>query len=169
MERRMVVIGSPLAFVESEEAAKRFIRDFLAYHNKSLKRSAWKSRKRRKLHEQGVLPEHPYDKPEPDPEGSIPGMIYCDPDAGIELAFGYNGLIPDTGNPWYAGDDDDMNHDDEAMVLLESSHISGKWMHYLVEKYDFPCLEFPGLSGRELLMYNLDFVLRFWKGKGYHS
>ena len=55
------------------------------------------------------------------------------------------------------------------MVLLESSHISGKWMHYLVEKYDFPGLEFPGLSGHELLMYNLDFVMRFWKRKGYHS
>ncbi len=159
----MVVIGSPLAFVESEEATNRFIRDFLVYYNKSLKRSAWKSRKRRKLHEQGVLPGHPYDKPEPDPEESVPGMIYCDPDAGIELAFGYNGLVPDTGNPWYE------RYDDEAMMLLESSHISGKWMHYLVEKYDFPGLEFPGLSGRELLMYNLDFVLRFWKRKGYHS
>ncbi len=85
-------------------------------------------------------------------------MIYCDPDAGIELAFGYNSLVPDTGNPWYARDDDDMNYDDEAMMMRESSHISGKWMHYLVAKYDFPGLEFPGLSGRELLMEK--FVLK---------
>ncbi|MFH0758999.1 MAG: hypothetical protein V2B15_17045 [Bacteroidota bacterium] len=55
------------------------------------------------------------------------------------------------------------------MRMLESPYISGNWMHYMLARYDLPGLEFPGLSGRELLMDNLDFMLRFWKRKGYHS
>ena len=55
------------------------------------------------------------------------------------------------------------------MMMLESPHINGKWMHYLVSNYDLPGLEFPGLSGRELLLDNFDFMLRFWKRKRYYS
>ena len=65
--------GNPLAFVESEEGANRFIHDFLEHHNKSLNRSARKRRKQLELDEQWMLPEHPHDIP--DPEESIPGMI----------------------------------------------------------------------------------------------
>ena len=36
-------------------------------------------------------------------------------------------------------------------------------MHYVVNNYDIPGLDFPGEGGRELLMENLDFMLRFWK------
>jgi len=149
--------GKPLAFVESQEAANRVIHDFVEYHNTSRKRFSLKDQNQPKL-------------PEPDPvQGEqIPGMIFYDPDAGINLAFGFNNLIPDKRNNSYVkgAEDEDGN---EAMRMLESPYISGNWMHYLVAHYDFPGLEFPGLSGRELLMNNLDFMLRLWKRKGYHS
>ncbi len=164
--------GQPLVFVESEEAANSFIRDFLAYHNKSIKRYARKRRKHREPPEQDVLPGSPYNDTDRDPDlvqdEDIPGMIFCDPDSGIELVFGFNDLIPDIRNRWYEEEVEEGNGD-EVMMMLESPHISGKWMHYMVAHYDFPGLEFPGLSGRELLMDNLDFMLRFWKRKGYHS
>jgi hypothetical protein len=67
------------------------------------------------------------------------------------------------------GDDTEEDPGYGTMMMLESPHISGKWMNYLVTYYDIPGLEFPGLSGRELLLDNLDFMLRFWKRKGYYS
>ena len=99
----------------------------------------------------------------------IPGMIFCDPDSGIDLAFGYNDLIPDARNQWYMSTNTENDPGDGTMMMLESPHINGKWMHYLVSNYDLPGLEFPGLSGRELLLDNLDFMQRFWKRKGYYS
>ena len=163
--------GKPLAFVESEEAANSFIRDFLAYHNRSLKRSARKGRKDRMLPEQDMLPESNYKEKDPDlvQVEAIPGMIFCDPDSGTNLVFGFNDLIPDARNKWYMGDDTEEDPGYGTMMMLESPHISGKWMNYLVTYYDIPGLEFPGLSGRELLLDNLDFMLRFWKRKGYYS
>jgi hypothetical protein len=161
--------GKPLAFVESEEAANSFISDFLTYHNRSLMKSARKGRKGRKLSGQDVLPENSNKNLDPDPDRDEvpPGMIFCDPDSGIELVFGFNDLIPDARNKWYMGDDDEVDPVNESMMMLESPHISGKWMHYLVSTYDLPDLKFPGLSGRELLLDNLDFVLRFWKRDNY--
>ena len=88
---------------------------------------------------------------------------------GNPLAFGYNNLVPDIGNPWYTGGAGDGSDGDEAMRLLQSSYISGKWIDYLMVQYDLPGIEFPGLSGRKLLTDNLDFMLRFWKREGYFA
>ena len=154
---------------ESEEAANSFIRDLLAYHNRSAGRSARRRRKQRELPEQEVLPGRPGDITDSGPEEAIPGMIFCDPDGGIELAFGYNDLVPDPRNSWYVENDDGGEYGGEVMMLLESVYISEKWAHYLVANYDLPGLEFPGMGGRVLLMDNLDFMLRFWKEKGYYS
>ncbi len=163
--------GKPLAFVESEEAANSFIRDFLAFHNSSLMRSARMGRKGRRLPEKEVFPENKSKNKDPDlvRKEDIPGMVFCDPDSGIELVFGFNDLIPDTRNKWYMGHDTEEDPGNETMMMLETPHISGNWMKYLVSTYDLPGLEFPGLSGHELLMDNLDFMLRFWKRKGYYS
>ena len=163
--------GKPLAFVESEEAANSFIRDFLAYHNRSLKRSVRKQRKDRMPLEQDMLPDSIFKEMEPDlvQVETIPGMVFCDPDSGIDLAFGYNDMIPDARNQWYMSTNTEDDPGDGTMILLESPHINGKWMQYLVSNYDLPGLEFPGLSGRELLLDNFDFMLRFWKRKRYYS
>jgi hypothetical protein len=163
--------GKPLAFVESEEAANSFIRDFLAYHNRSLKRSVRKQRKDRMPLEQDMLPDSIFKEMEPDlvQVETIPGMVFCDPDSGIDLAFGYNDMIPDARNQWYMSTNTEDDPGDGTMILLESPHINGKLMHYLVSNYDLPGLEFPGLSGRELLLDNFDFMLRFWKRKKYYS
>jgi hypothetical protein len=96
--------------------------------------------------------------------GPIPGMVFFNRGSGIQTAFGFNDLVPDPDNRWYSQEE----AGEEAMRLLYSNFISGDWMHYLAENYDIPGLSFPGLGGKELLMENLDFMLRFWKRKGYY-
>ena len=107
---------------------------------------------------------------------TIPGMIFFNRESGIQMVFGLNDLVPDPDNASYREDatmdvsnnESDTESGHETMRLLYSSHISGDWMHYMVNNYDIPELDFPGEGGRELLMENLDFMLRFWKRKGYY-
>jgi hypothetical protein len=163
--------GKPLAFVENTETAEGFIRDFLAYHNKSKMDSLHKERKDRKIQEADMFPEikpRTTDSDQIDTE-TIPGMVYCDPDTGIALVFGHNEMIPDPRNKWYTDGNAEENVSDGTLIMLESQHISGNWMKYLASNYDLPGLEFPGLGGRELLVDNLDFMLRFWKREGYYG
>ena len=139
--------GRSLAFVESEEAANHFIRDFIT-------------------DEYEVIPEA---IPDPVPEEQIPGMIFCSQDSGIELVFGYNSVVPDSNNRWYRKNETGEGSEEIMSRMLESPHISANFMQYLATHYSFPGLGFPGLSGRELLKNNLDFMLRFWKRNNYHD
>jgi len=176
--------GTPLAFVENVEAAKVFIRDLLVFHDRSTRRSARWGQKGRRKPGRGVGEDFEHKIPEPDvvtidsipgddadevDTTTIPGMIYCDPETGIELVFGYNDLIPDSRNTWYAEDGNGEDRAGAAMMMMESQYISGNWMKYLVSSYDLPGLDFPGPDGQDLLLDNLDFMLRFWKRKDYYG
>ena len=132
-------------------------------------KSLRKKREGRKINEPDLIPEIKQRVPDADHNEieTIPGMVYCDPDTGIELVFGHNDLIPDPRNKWYTADNTEEDLSDGTLMMLESKHISGNWMKHLVSNYDLPGLEFPELSGRDLLMDNLDFMLRFWKREGY--
>ena len=168
--------GKPIAFVESEEKAGSFIRDYLVFHNESLDIPASEKREGRERILKNELLMRPARGSELGDIESVPGMIFFNRESGIQMAFGLNDLVPDPDNTSYsedATDDVSDNESDtesghEAMRLLYSSYISGDWMHYLVNNYDIPELDFPGEGGRELLMDNLDFMMRFWKRKNYY-
>ncbi len=95
-------------------------------------------------------------------------MIFFNRETGMQMAFGYNDLVPDPDNSWYIDHETDYETGNGAMRLLCSSYISGDWMHYMVDNYNIPGLDFQGEGGRELLLDNLDFMLCFWKRKGYY-
>ena len=160
---------------ESEESKILFSKDSAVKRkeNGQLFRSFMKSlrneRKGREINEPDLIPEikrTTTDSNHIEIE-TIPGMVYCDPDTGIELVFGHNDLIPDPRNKWYTADNTEEDLSDGTLMMLESKHISGNWIKYLVSNYNLPGLEIPGLSERDLLMDNLDFMLRFWKREGY--
>jgi hypothetical protein len=156
--------GKPIAFVESEENAGNFIQDFLIFHNETLDVPAKEKSKRREMIKETELTKRPGKSSDHGDTEHISGMIFFNRESGIQMAFGFNDLVPDPGNTWYRKDETG----NETMRLLYSSYISGDWMHYMVNNYDIPGLDFPGEGGRELLMKNLDFMLRFWKRKGYY-
>jgi hypothetical protein len=156
--------GKPIAFVESEENADSFIQSFLIFHNETLDVPARKKKKRREILMKAELTRNPVKGSEHGDTKAIPGMIFFNPESGIQMVFGLNDFVPDPDNTWYREDETG----DEAMRLLFSSHISGNWMHYMVKNYEISRLDFPGKGGKEILMENLDFMLRFWKRKGYY-
>ena len=156
--------GKPIAFVESEEKAGSLIQDFLIFHNETLDIPAREKRKAREMIMKTELTKRPIKSSDHGDAEAIPGMIFFNPESGIQMVFGLNDLVPDQDNTWYREDETG----DETLRLAYSYHISGDWMHYMVNNYDIPGLDFPGEGGRELLMENLDFMLRFWKRKGYY-
>jgi len=160
--------GKPIAFVESEEMAGNFIQDFLIFHNDFLDAPAQEKRKGREKIMETNLRKRSGITSAQGSIGPVPGMIFFHRESGIQMAFGLNNLVPDPDNASYSAHEDRNENDPESMRLLYSSYISGDWMHYLVNNYDIPGLDFPGEGGRELLMENLDFMLRFWKRKGYY-
>jgi hypothetical protein len=168
--------GKPIAFVESEEKAGSFIRDYLVFHNESLDIPASEKREGKERILKNELLMRPARGSELGDIESVPGMIFFNRESGIQMAFGLNDLVPDPDNTSYCEDTTDDVSDNEsdtesgheAMRLFYSSYISGDWMHYMVNNYNIPGLDFPGEGGRELLMDNLDFMLRFWKRKGYY-
>jgi hypothetical protein len=168
--------GKPIVFVESEEKAHIFVRDYLVFHNESLDIPASEKREGRER----ILKNELLLSPDRDAfhgdTGLVPGMIFFNRESGIQMAFGLNDLVPDPDNTSYRENstvdvpesESDTGSGHEAMRLLYSSYISGDWMQYLVKNYDIPGLDFPGEGGRELLMDNLDFMMRFWKRKNYY-
>jgi hypothetical protein len=168
--------GKPIAFVESEEKAGSFIRDYLVFHNESLDISASEKREGSKRILKNELLMRPGRSSEHGDNEAVPGMIFFNRESGIQMAFGFNDLVPDPDNASFKEDltvdvsdnESDNESAHEAMRLLYSFYISGDWMRYLVNNYDIPGLDFPGDGGRELLMDNLDFMMRFWKRKNYY-
>lgn len=149
--------GKPLAFVAGEEASDSFIALLMVYHNSLVKRLLHKGRKSDGMIDPGTFEA-----------GTEPGMIFSDPDKGIKIAYGYNNLVPDADNPWYVEGDDGGGDEDDPMLMLYSSVMSGQWIYYLMKQHNLSGIEFPGLGGRKLLMDNFDFMLRFWKRGGYY-
>ena len=156
--------GKLMAFVESRKEAERFIRSFYLHYNESLGLPGRKKRERKQMiltdiRDTDAVLDTAFEFDEP-----TPGMIFFNPEHGIEAVSGYIGFIPDPDNPWYDPDESA----DGAMDLLYSLRISGRWVHYILDEYDIPGLAFPGEGGGEMLMENLDFMLRFWKESYYY-
>ena len=91
--------------------------------------------------------------------------LFFNPASGIELAHGFNNLIPDNDNPNYEKDYDW----DHAMDLFIGKSYSKEFIEYLVDNYEIEGFQFPGKTSGDMLKQNLDFMLRFWKRANYHS
>ena len=93
----------------------------------------------------------------------MPGIVYFNPRTGIEIVLGFNVIIPDPQNSHY---DESTDHD-EVLMLLYSKECSSNLVKYLIENYNLPGIKFPGERDENILVDNLDFMLRFWKNNSY--
>ncbi len=155
--------GKPIAFLGSQEEAGRFVQEYLIFHNEQLDISD--NQRKEALEKIQMISEQKSLEKKTEVPDSVPGLVYFNPASGIELAFGFNKLIPEPDNPWYMGPD----ADEDAMRLLYSQYISKECLEYILEHEVVPGLGFPGEGGQKLLTENLDFMIRFWKKKHYHS
>jgi hypothetical protein len=93
-----------------------------------------------------------------------PVTVFFNPEAGVELYFGFTRLIPDEDNPFYQGE----NETDELLSLIHSQQVSPAFANYVFTNYG---LEKTGMNGENnvFFMENLDFLMRFHKRNNYFT
>lgn len=152
-----------LVFTRNKREVEKIIHGFYDLFNESLKLSkkeienAQKRRKKKGFFGTGTKIDFEID--------DMPGIVYFNPRSGIEILFGYNGIIPDPQNPHY----EESVDRDEVLQLLYSKQCSSDLVKYLIENYHLPGIKFPGERDENILVDNLDFMLRFWKNNSYYS
>jgi hypothetical protein len=97
-------------------------------------------------------------------EDSESGLVFFNPNSGVEIATGVNKAFPLPHNPFF----DENGHDDDVMHVFISKEFSTELAKYCIEqgKDKLPFFK-EGLGA--LYLNDIDFLLRFWKSDKYHS
>lgn len=155
--------GSPVAFLPSAKI-EEFLQNTMSYYNDSLKLS---EKEREEAHERArkdgffgndIKSEVDFSQ---DVES---GLVFFNPKSGIEIAMGVNSVFPLSDNAFF---DESKSQDDIVHVLI-SDEFSTELAQYCIEqgKDKLPFFK-KGLGA--LYLYDIDFLLRFWKSDEYHT
>ncbi len=98
------------------------------------------------------------------PEGGDQGLVFFNPKAGLEMAYNVTSAFPLPENPWY----NEAESEEDLMYLFHSPDISTELVYYCIENCSHRLPYFKKGMGK-LLLNDIDFLLRFWKAKEYHS
>jgi hypothetical protein len=155
--------GSPIAFLPSDKI-QEFLQKSMEYYNSSLNLSEKeRAEARERAKKDGFFGESL--KSEVDfSEDSESGLVFFNPNSGVEIATGVNKAFPLPHNPFF----DENGHDDDVMHVFISKEFSTELAKYCIEqgKDKLPFFK-EGLGA--LYLNDIDFLLRFWKSDKYHS
>ncbi len=155
--------GSLIAFMTTDKMTA-FTEGFLEYYNRLTDPKRAKS----KTTKQKDVSDELFGDREKEfsglPDTGEPGLVFFNPKAGIEMAYGVNSAFPLPGNPWF----DESESEKDILYLLMSKDISTELVYYCIEHCSDRLPYFKQDKGKRLLD-DIDFLLRFWKGKEYHS
>ena len=156
-----------IKFHTTGKKVQKFIKDFFDYYNKSLNITAEvkeQSIKRQKdmgffgggIDQNIVSDEFKY----------TDGLVYYNPDSGIELLFGYNCLFHTRYRVGLT--DDELEFEFEDMLM--GNDASTNLLTYLIKNFPTPWAKFEGEKPMEnLLINNFDFMLRFLHPESYNA
>ena len=157
--------GSQIAFMLKKNL-NDFFRRYTTRYNDSLNLSEKErkaSRERARKEGFSATSEVPIDIHLPeDAEKTV--LVFFNPKSGVEIAYGVNNAFPLPNNPFF-----DADHSrEDIMFLLSSEEISTELTMFCIDhcKDD---LDFFQAGFGELLLEDLDFMLRFWKKEHYFS
>ncbi len=160
LEKKLAVFkdctnGSPIAFLSSENAAK-----FYAKYFESLSAINAISEEQKATIEQ-FLNSDSYKK---EAEESKSQIVFFNPKKGVEVAFFTSSAFPMPENPYFKEEESE----EDISNLLFNTHISPELANFCIDnckdKLDF----FQTGAGKKYLE-DWDFLLRFWKVRGYHT
>jgi len=92
------------------------------------------------------------------------GLVYFNPESGVEMAHGFNSAFAVDHNPYY----DEERSTEHLMQMLIDKSISTGLCYYAIEqgKNKLPLFKILGSKG---ILTDIDFLLRFWKRDAYHT
>jgi len=157
--------GKPISFFNSGNEAARFVLDFLKFQRASSPFSFKSADKAFRKSGKKELPDLPDELPIDDKAEKVSAFVFFNPESGIEMAYGYNELIPDPDNPLY----DEEECRENFIELIATPDISRECSLYLMETYKILGMGFPEEKNKNIIEENLDFLLRYWKRDKYYS
>jgi hypothetical protein len=155
--------NSPIAFLPATETQK-FMEEYIAHYNHSLnltKKDREQAKERAKR--EGFLAD--IDNTSIDlPEDAEAAVLFFNPNSGLEVTFGCCCAFPTDINAYYEVD----KSEDDIQYLLMSEEVSKELAMYCIDNFKDRLPFFKENPGKSLL-YDIDFLLRFWKKEAYHS
>lgn len=154
---------SLVAFMQSSEF-EDYAKDFIDYYNYSLnfsKEEIEETKQRAK--KEGANDSGEIDQ---DPLKGIdePGLVFFNPNSGLEMAWGILDAFPLPENPY----SDDGDSEDAIMTMLISQELSKELLFYAIENCKDKISFFKNVPGK-IILEDIDFVLRFCKKENYHT
>jgi len=155
--------GSPIAFLLSEKV-NDFFKNFIDYYNKSLNLSEKEIREAKETSKRDGFFGQEENNEIDFSESSDTGLVFFNPNSGVEIAFNINSAFPMNSNPYFY-EEDSM---EDTMSLLLSEEFSKELAMYAIDncKND---LTFFNKGIGEKYLEDIDFLLRFWKKESYHT
>ena len=154
--------GDQIAFLPADEI-EDFIRSATEYFNNTLDitekdREEAQARSRKEGYFGGEDNSLDYS------DVAASGLVFFNPNSGIEIALDINSAFPLDNNPYFSDEDSQ----DDTVFMLMSNEFSRELIMFCIEHCKDSLPFFKDEIGEKYLE-NIDFLLRFWKGKNYHS
>ncbi len=154
--------GYQIAFLPSDKI-EEYYRDYTEYFNNSFNLTAKeKEEAQQRARKDGFLGTK--NNHVNFSEVSETGLVFFNPKSGGEIALDVNNAFPLSHNPLF-----EIEHsEDDIMHLLMSEEISTELAMYCIDncKTELPFFN-EGVG--KFYLNDMDFLLRFWKRKNYHS
>ncbi len=154
--------GSQIAFMTSDRIGE-FTKAYIEFFNNSLNLSDKKIKEaRERSREDGFFGTE--DEPKIDTEISKSGLVFFNPQSGVEIALAVNSAFPLPNNPFF---EEEFSNEHIMRLLLDES-ISFELAMFCIENCK---ADLPFFNTREGQVYldDIDFLLRFWKKDNYHT
>jgi len=154
--------GYPIAFVSSD-GINEFVKDYTAFFNSTLNLSPRQVEKAHaRARKEGFFLSENHDIHFSEEVESA--LVFFNPKSGIEIGLGINSAFPLPHNPYF----DTAESDDAVMTLLTSENVSTELARFCIDKCRKDLAFFQAGYGK-LYLKDIDFLLRFWKSKNYHT
>lgn len=154
--------GTQIAFLPSNEI-EGFYRAYISYFNSSLNLTEKeKEESTQRARKEGFFgaEKETYDFS----EVAESGLVFFNPHCGVEVALDVNCAFPLPDNPFFELE----KSEDHIMHLFMSDQFSTELVMYCIDHCKIKLPFFTSDTGKKLLE-DIDFLLRFWKRKNYHT
>jgi len=154
--------GEQIAFLESDKI-ELWIKNYIDYFNASLKLSKKQIEKAKKnVKEDGFFGAK--EEPKDFSAVSESGLVFFNPNGGVEMALAINSAFPHPQNSFY----DKTESDNHFFRLLSDESISKELVEYCVDNFKSELPFFNGEEGKVYLQ-NIDFLIRYFKRGKYFT
>ncbi|MBU0473075.1 MAG: DUF3843 family protein [Bacteroidetes bacterium] len=155
--------NSSIAFMPSAKI-NSFMKDFISYHNARIHISEEEENDAiERLRKDGIIDNEAKIELDFSEDGGT-ALMFFNPKSGVEIVLNINSAFPTKENPFFVKEE---SYED-VLHLLVSDQCSTELAMYCIDNYKTVLPFFTNDIGAKYL-FDIDFLLRFWKTENYHT